>query len=47
MLKYQLAKQQVLEKVNKLSPGQPLPPIRTLIKELGYSQVTLKELSMN
>jgi DNA-binding LacI/PurR family transcriptional regulator len=42
MLKYQHAKQQVLEKVYKLSPGQPLPPVRTLIKDLGYSQVTLK-----
>ena len=42
MLKYQHAKQQVMEKVYQLSPGQPLPPVRTLIKELGYSQVTLK-----
>ena len=42
MLKYQHAKQQVLEKVYELNPGQPLPPVRTLIKELGYSQVTLK-----
>ena len=42
MLKYQQAKQQVLKKVYKLSPGQPLPPVRTLIKELGFSQITLK-----
>jgi len=42
MLKYQHAKQQILEKVYKLSPGRPLPAVRTLIKELGYSQVTLK-----
>ncbi len=42
MLKYQHAKEQVLEKVNSLSPGSTLPPVRSLIKELGYSQVTLK-----
>ncbi|MCF6175745.1 MAG: GntR family transcriptional regulator [Victivallaceae bacterium] len=42
MLKYQQAKQQILEKVYSLSPGQSLPPVRSLIKELGYSQVTLK-----
>ncbi len=42
MLKYQKAKQEVLEKVYKLKAGQALPPVRTLIKELGYSQVTLK-----
>ncbi|MDD5598291.1 MAG: GntR family transcriptional regulator [Victivallaceae bacterium] len=42
MLKYQQAKQKVLDKVYKLSPGQPLPPVRSLIKELGFSQITLK-----
>jgi DNA-binding LacI/PurR family transcriptional regulator len=42
MLKYQQAKQKVMNKVYKLSSGQPLPPVRTLIKELGFSQITLK-----
>ena len=42
MLKYQKAKQKIMEQVHDLRAGQALPPVRTLIKELGYSQITLK-----
>ena len=41
MLKYHQAEKLLLEKISKLPPGEPLPPIRQLIEESSFSQATI------